>query len=384
MPNRNQHDVIIVGAGPAGALLGYWLSRNHLSTLIIEKKTFPRYKPCGGGLTRRALALLPFDISQAVEDCTIAARVSMLGEVLLEKHYDEPIITMVMRDKLDAMLVEKARQAGADFSDGTAFENAAQAGDTIVVDTTRGVYKTRVLVGADGVGSRVARSCGLRVNCKHMVAMEGELYPPDPLVLDAFRGAVHFDFGVLPAGYGWIFPKSDHLSAGVMSYLKKPKGVRRHLFAYLKAKGLPAEGALKILRGHRIPYGTGRKSSVAGSRSLLVGDAAGLADPITGEGIYFALRQAQIASRVIAGFFTGQYPSLKTYDRRIREEFIRDMICARRLGAFFYGFPKLSRGILKLRSNDLPESFLAVVSGSASYHQLFSLKAIGRKLMRRF
>ena len=111
----SDYDVIIVGAGPAGALLGYLLARQQFQVLMIEKKKFPRYKPCGGGLTRRTLALLPFDISQIVEDTTTRARVSLSGEILFEKAYPDPIIAMVMRDKLDALLTDRALQAGAAF-----------------------------------------------------------------------------------------------------------------------------------------------------------------------------------------------------------------------------------------------------------------------------
>ena len=384
MPNLSKHDVIIVGAGPAGALLGYWLARQGLDILIIEKKTFPRQKPCGGGLTRRSLALLPFDISQVVEDYTTVARVTLSGKLLFEKQYNEPIITMVMRDKLDALLIEQACLAGVAFRDRTTFQSASNNSDGLTVKTNRRIYNSRVIVGADGVGSRVAGASGLQVNSRQMPALEAEYYPPDRQLITAFTGSVHFDFNVLPSGYGWIFPKSDHLSVGVMSIQPKLKGMKRYLHSYLQSKGLPAEGTLEFLRGHLIPYLTGRKFNLAGSCNLLVGDAAGIADPITGEGIYYALRQAQIATEVIAGFFKGEYTSLAPYNRRMRKEFIKDMTQARRMSVFFYRLPKLSRVLWEIIGGRLADRFSAVVSGNATYQQLFSLNALGRGLMKRF
>lgn len=221
MQKHKSHDVIIVGAGPAGALLGYLLARQQFQVLIIEKKKFPRYKPCGGGLTRRALALLPFDISQIVEDTATNARVSRSGEILFEKAYPDPIIAMVMRDKFDALLIDQALQAGAAFMDETVFQDASRAGGIIRVNTTKATFETRVLVGADGVNSRVARICGHRVHSRKMTALEGEVYLSNPDILKTFRGSADFDFGVIPAGYGWIFPKGDHLSAGVLTHEKK-------------------------------------------------------------------------------------------------------------------------------------------------------------------
>lgn len=382
MPNLSKRDVIIVGAGPAGALLGYWLARQDLDILIIEKKTFPRQKPCGGGLTRRSLALLPFDISQVVEDRTTVARVTLSGKLLFERQYNEPIITMVMRDKLDALLVEEACRAGAVFRDGTTFENVSGSTDGLTVKTNRRVYKTEVIVGADGVGSRVAGASGLQVNSGQMLALEAELYPSNRQLISALKGSAHFDFNALPSGYGWVFPKNDHLSVGVMTCRSKLKGMKRYLQSYLQSKGLPPTGNLEFLRGHRIPYLTGSEFRLAGSRNLLIGDAAGIADPITGEGIYYALRQAQIAAGVITGYFKGKYSSLELYNHRMRNEFLRDMTRARQMSVFFYRLPKLNRVLWKIIGSRLADRFLAVASGSASYQQLFSLRTIGHSFFK--
>ena len=242
--------------------------------------------------------------------------------------------------------------------------------------TTKTIYETRVLVGADGVNSRVARIFGHRVHSRKMTALEGEVYFSNPDILKRLRGSVHFDFGVLPSGYGWIFPKGDHLSAGVLTHEKKIKDMQGSFLSYLKRKNFRSEFKIKHLRGHLIPYGTGKKNTPAGSCSLLVGDAAGLSDPVTGEGIYYALRQAEIAAQVISSFFKKKYPSLERYNRKMREEFSRDMVCANRLSAFLYRFPHLSRWILKRKGNDLLKRYLTVISGTSTYCQLYSLTRI--------
>ena len=381
MQNRKSHDVIIVGAGPAGALLGYLLAQQQFQVLLIEKKKFPRYKPCGGGLTRRALALLPFDISQIVEDVTTRASLFLSNRILLETTYPDPIITMVMRDKFDAFLMDRALQAGVAFMDETEFRDADRTDGIVRVITTNVTFETRVLVGADGVNSRVARILGHRVASRKMTALEGEVYFSDPDILKKFKGSVHFDFGVIPAGYGWIFPKGDHLSTGVLTLRKKIKDMQGYYTSYLERKGFRSGYKIKSLRGHLIPYGTGRKNNLAGPCSLLVGDAAGLSDPITGEGIYYALREAQIAAQVISGFFKKDYPSLERYNHKMRAEFTRDMVCAGRMSAFLYRFPRLSHGILKNRGSDLLKRYLKVVSGNSTYSQLYSLTRIFNEIL---
>lgn len=149
-----------------------------------------------------------------------------------------------------------------------------------------------------------------------------------------------------------------------------------YFFSYLKRKGLRPGFKIKSLRGHLIPCGTGKKNTPAGPCSLLVGDAAGLSDPITGEGIYYALREAEIAARVISGFFKKEYPSLQRYNHMMRAEFTRDMVCAGRLSAFLYRFPRLSHRILQRKGKDLLKRYLEVVSGNRTYYQLFSLTRI--------
>ncbi|MGC9022992.1 MAG: FAD-dependent monooxygenase, partial [Dissulfurimicrobium sp.] len=209
-------DCIIAGAGPGGAYLGYLLSSLGLKCLILEKKSIPRYKPCGGGLTKRALDLLPFDLTGIVEDWAVKARLCFGGGFIREVLFDQPVIGLVMRSRLDSFLVSKAQEAGAVVLTGVAFKDVkAASGGSLEVQTTAGDFKALVLAGADGAGSRTARALGLWKNRVGCPAVEAEVYPLSRESLDAWRGMVEFDFSAAPKGYGWVFPKADHLSVGV-------------------------------------------------------------------------------------------------------------------------------------------------------------------------
>ena len=189
---NHRHDVIIVGAGPAGGLLAYLLARQNLRVLVLEKETLPRYKPCGGGLTRRALNLLPFSIRPVIEDQTFQPRILVRGRMVFQAHLAEPAVVMVSRDRFDQFILQKAMELGANVEERCMFRNVNGANGDLAVETSRGVYKSRFLAAADGVNSRAARALGLSGHTKVMAALEGEVFPDDSGVVDRFHGVRGF------------------------------------------------------------------------------------------------------------------------------------------------------------------------------------------------
>jgi len=372
MPRCRTYDVIIVGAGPGGSLTGYLLSRQGLNVLIVEKKQLPRYKPCAGGLTRRALNILPFDISDVTEDHSYTVKVSIQNKIVFIKTEDHPIIAMVMRDKFDYFLVGKAISAGAHLLDGAAFRSLSGSIGNLNVETSKGIFKTQLLVGADGVNSRVARKLRWAVRRNVMTAIEGEVFYGNVKTVENLKSSVHFDFGVIPGGYGWVFPKSDHLSIGVVSTSSRIKHLKLYFSSYMKMKRLDAYAEVRSLRTHLIPFGPDKTNIFADQRGLLVGDAAGFADPVTGEGIFFTIREAQIASKAILDGLTLGPEYVEEYNDLLKKEFMDELTCAKRLSYMLYKFPYISHMVLKSRGRILGQYYLDIVSGRMSYGGLYN------------
>lgn len=366
-----KYDVIIVGCGPGGAYLGYLLASGGMRVLILEKKRFPRYKTCGGGLTRRVLDLLPFSVDAVVEDYIYRARVGLGDRVVVEKSTDCPMIAMVMRDRFDSFLAERAVEAGARIMGETSFRTVFGNPGNLAVETSRGVFRSRILAGADGVHSRVARSLGIPPAGNAGPALEAEVYFRREGSIERFRNTVHFDFGTMPRGYAWIFPKQDHLSVGVMSAQGKKPGIKKCLESYLKFKEISDGIEIRSLRGHLIPLGAGKRKVFAVPEGLLVGDAAALADPITGEGIFHALRQAEIAAGVVEGCLGGEKTSLLKYNSLIKKEFVSELRYAGMLAGFFYGLEGITHRILKIHGDRITDYHLDIITGARTYRELF-------------
>ena len=298
MPVRT-FDAVVVGAGPAGSLTAYRLAGAGASVLLLDKARFPRDKPCGGGLTFRAVRQLPFSVEPVVEDVVDRFELRLRYGRSFERSSDSPLCLMTQRSRLDEYLARQAGEAGAEFRDGV--DVAFDEGDVLVGGDRFGA---RVLVGADGANGKTARTFGLGNGHGYGVALEGNA----PLA-DAYRGKLVLELGVVPGGYGWVFPKGDHMNVGVGGWQREGPHLRAHLRRLCEVHGVDVE-ALTALRGYRLPY---RRESAAIARDnvVLVGDAAGLVDPLTGDGMYEAFVSARVASDSILSDDLASYePSL--------------------------------------------------------------------------
>jgi geranylgeranyl reductase family protein len=371
MAGLKTYDVVIVGAGPAGTILAYLLAKEGVEVLIIEKQPLPRYKPCAGGLTRRAVAALPFEVKEVVEDEAYTIRTFLRNEPLFVETEQKPIVSMVMRDRFDQWLVKKALDEGARIEEGVGFKSLFGSPGHLTVTTSRGDFGCRLVVGADGVNSRVARALGLEVRRKTMVAVQGEVYSSDPCRIDGFRNSAHFDFGVIPKGYAWVFPKKDHLSIGVLTTSRKVKHLRGHFYSYLKLKELNDCAIIRSLRLHLIPFHPDRRNRLSTERGLVVGDATGFADPITGEGIFHAIKESRMASEVLLKALRSGYHQLPEYSRLLKEEMMEDLQYAQRFAGVLYRISSLSTKIIKSHGSTLGRYHTEVISGTKTYRELY-------------
>ena len=282
----------MVGAGPAGSTTAYRLSRAHARVLLIDKVRFPRDKPCGGGLTTRAVKQIPFSVEPVVEDRITRVRCRLKYGPAMERSSAHVLCLMTQRRRLDEFLVQQAIEAGATFRDGVRVSVESDRelridGQPIHVDA---------LVGADGANGSTAKSLGLGGAIVNGVALEGNL-PYPGLPGGSWRGTLVLELATLPGGYGWIFPKGDHVNVGVGGWGSEGPRLRDHLRVLCEHHGVRLD-ELTNLRGHRLPMR--RPGTVlARGRAMLVGDAAGMVDPVSGDGMYEGFVTARLAAEHI-------------------------------------------------------------------------------------
>jgi geranylgeranyl reductase family protein len=220
-------DVIVVGAGPAGATAARVAAEQGCETLPLERAAIPRYKTWGGGLIGASLAALPPGLPLNVYDTARQFTFSLNGRRERTLVAGSPTTAMVYRSELDAALAEAAAAAGAEVRDSTALTALEQQGDTVTVKTNRGdTLHARAVVGADGSAGRVARYVGVR--CAQVdLALEVDV-PVDERTAGRWRGRVLMEWGSLPGSFGWVFPKGDVCTAGVVAARGNPAALRAY------------------------------------------------------------------------------------------------------------------------------------------------------------
>jgi geranylgeranyl reductase family protein len=361
--SEQSYDVIVIGAGPAGATLAYELAKSGVRVLLLEKEKLPRYKCCAGGITSKAARLLDFSISEVVEDAIYELSFAFdLGSPYLRRH-SQPLIHTVMRDAFDYLLVKKALERGVELSDSQKVTQIQMNADWVDVSTPDNTFRSRFLVGADGAYSVVARNLDMRKNIEYLMAIESEIAVPDE-ELAKWRSQVRADLGCIPGGYAWVFPKRDHLSIGVGCLTPGARHLNRYHEKFLNSLGI-SNYAISRSSSHLIPTCT-KGSPVWQGRALLLGDAAGLADPLTGEGIYNAISSAQLAAPVIEDSLGSGKIRLEHYQKAVDERIMPELKTARVLSRFFVRFPHLAFEMLKRREG-VWAAGCGLISGELKY-----------------
>jgi geranylgeranyl reductase family protein len=335
-------DTIVVGAGPAGSTAAFSLSRAGARVLLLDRERFPRDKPCGGGLTYRAVRQLPVSVEPVVEDTVHRFELGLRYGRRFERRSDEPVILMTQRRRLDAHLAEQAATAGADFRDGvraTALE-LDEGGGTVRFDGSAAAAP--VVIGADGVNGLTARSLGLADRRRHGIALEGNVSHVH--AREDYRGRAVVELGTVPGGYAWVFPKGDHVNVGVGGWESEGPRLREHLERACSAYGLPSE-RLESLRGYRLPMRSAGDRARSG-RALLVGDAAGLVDPLSGDGIYEALVSARLAAESTLELLGGG--GLDAYEPRLEAEVGRTLTASWKAKLALERFPRVVYYVARL------------------------------------
>ena len=372
------YDAIVVGLGPSGAITAAELARAGLSVLGLEWKTHPRYKVCGGGLSARIDHLLESDYRSVVEDTIHRVRFQCAGAEAFEITSPDPIAYMVMRSRFDAYLVGKAREAGAQVRENERVLALREDADGVEVETERGRHRARVVVGADGANSLVARSLFPGRRGRVWGAVEGEAAVHHvPSQLGA--GAIALDIGVVPGGYAWVFPKERTLSVGIAEFHGSGRNPKRSYERFVRGEpaldGIEAPDGL----GHPIPLYGGAEAEqmpLATNRALLVGDAAHLVDPVLGEGIYYAVLSGKMAAACIADRLRGLTPDLRAYEAQVADELYPEFRIAARMAWTLYRFPQISHRVIRRRPEIL-ECYAGVLKGRETYRSFYAKAKAG-------
>ena len=374
-------DVAIVGAGPAGAAAALALGGRGLRVGIVEKAVPPRYKTCGGGVLRRAAALLPLDIRAAVErECRVAEMVHHGPALRFACKRTGPIISMVMRDRFDHLITQAAQQAGAQLFAGTAVLDVTPGEDHVRLATSAGEIRARFVIAADGANSLVARKTG-RPELRGVVpALECEVTLA-PEAMEPLMRTARFDFGLVPAGYAWVFPKRDHLSIGVLTTKRGAANLPEYYRRYLDVLGIGTP-LHEERHGYIIPCRP-RDGAFGARRILFVGDAAGLADPVTAEGITAGILSGQLAARAILDGDFSERAVKRLYRASLQKNLLADLRVARWLARVLYDCPRLRAGLLSRHGQRLSELLTQIVTGETSYTAAVRRPGNYLKLFRR-
>ncbi|HEY4760414.1 MAG TPA: NAD(P)/FAD-dependent oxidoreductase [Thermoguttaceae bacterium] len=366
--DANRYDVAVIGAGPAGAAAAYVLSSYGMKVCLVDKYTFPRKKLCGGLLTIRTQRIFNeiFNTSwdSVIEFVSDGVRFYYIDTLLNEvKGYKKLFFTNRML--FDNFIAEQAVKSGVKTYFGMSAVGFDANNKIITLDNGREITSD-FIVGADGVNSAVSKHLfGKSFDLDHIgFGLEIEL---DRDTKYADRTYPEIYFGVIKWGYGWVFPKRDTLTVGIGGRLKLNPDMTEKFMEFLN-KVLKVSIDKSTIKGHHIPFGHYKK--IPGkNNAILCGDAAGLVDPITGEGIAFALQSGKYAAEAIIEASKHNNPNrtIDIYLEKYRK--ITDMLRqANRLRYLL--FPEISESLfirVLPETDSIPRKHIDLMSGDISY-----------------
>ena len=370
-------DVAIIGSGPAGASASMKLAERGISTVIIEKETLPRYKTCGGGFAYRGRSKMPFDVSEVVEKefFRVDAFFKKAGVHLFSER-SAPSISMVMRDDFDNFLVDKAKEKGITLLENHKLKDITFE-ENIVLHTSQGDINTKFVIAADGALSATAKLSGWEETRLLIPALEYEVEVKKE-DFERLSKSVRLDFDAIPMGYGWSFPKKNHLSIGLASFRKVKVDFKQLYRVCLKDTLGIKEVISEQMHGFQIPVSP-RTDGFVKKNVFLVGDAAGFADPLTAEGISNAIFSGIMAAESIIEGNLDSELSAEIYTTKLNESLIPELKTGLLLSKLFYENEKIKNFLIKKYGDRICEIMTQILMGERTYPKDIN-KHIKRKL----
>jgi len=344
-------DAIIIGAGPAGCAAAYDLAHAGREVLLLDRAEFPRQKACAGGLTTKTVRALRYPVDSVIRQRLNYLRIERDADHSTILRHRSDYCFMTVRKELDDYCFRQTVAVGAEFRRITSVTWISEDADRVEIAVDGQTLRARFLVGADGVHSAVRRLA-------HGAAAKAQDSPgwfwrafaleANVNVADAASQDLIFDFATVRDGYGWIFPKGDHVNIGLYSYAADEKIDRARLAAYIRSRygDVGAEDVIGQYAGFGAAHHT-----ISATRIFLVGDAGGFADPLTGEGIYFAIVSGQAAAEAIEAALHSGTPAHRRF-QQATERLRADLAVSTSGARWFYshldqGYKFLSMPLLR-------------------------------------
>ena len=307
-----KYDVVVIGAGPSGSTAALNIAQYGKKVLLLDKEIFPREKPCGGGVPIRTLSRYPYiKTSNVIESYSYGGLVYSPENEKIEIEKSSPILAMVLRSKFDQYLVDFAKKQGVIFQDGMKVKNITISSDQVKIKVDDdSEIKTNLIIGADGMHSVVAKKTGLaNIKKKYSgICILKEFSFPTAIIDEYFTKKrichIHSKFGGIK-GYGWIFPKKNHVNIGIVNYKMNSstdhnQNIKKIFSSYIdyliERQIIPSIEKDFSITGGVLPIKPLERTY--SDRVLLCGDAAGLINPISGEGIHYAMVSGELAGKM--------------------------------------------------------------------------------------
>ena len=359
---RTDFDVIVSGGGPSGSTAARACAFAGLKVLLLDKAEFPRDKPCGGGVTIRCHKLLPFELGHVVERAITSVDFTVSPGPAIVRDGGRILTYLTQRRHLDTFLLEQAERAGTEVRQRTALTDVALEKHSVVVRAGKEAFTARYLVGADGANGPTARLAGFDVARWTGIALEGNVSVDS--MPARWEQTIGVDFGHMTSGYGWLFPKGDHVNIGLGGWRGTGPSLRDRLAKLTRFYGFSID-TMWNLRGHPLPV-RHPGAAFADGPILLTGDAAGFIDPFTGEGIYAAMWSGgKAAARIVEAVRIDQFDAAALYRDDVRTGLLPDLRVSRKLYDLFHLFPWLwTQGI---RFDRIWRLASRLLTGEASY-----------------
>ncbi|MDB2385376.1 geranylgeranyl reductase family protein [Polaribacter sp.] len=372
----NHYNVAIIGSGPSGAATALFLGKKGISTVIIEKEILPRYKTCGGGFVNRGKKLLPIDIEAVTERSFFSVDTYFNNNYHYQSKKSEAIITMIMRDTFDNLIVEKAAATGVTLLQENTLKNIEQFPDKTVLTTDKLSLSADFIIAADGVLSPTAKLSGWKTDTRKLIpALEYEVEVTEEKFKELSKN-VRFDIDAVPHGYAWCFPKKNHLSLGVLTTKKGKINLKEYYKKYLETLGINEIVDEKAF-GFQIPVAP-RTDGFVKENVFLVGDAAGFADPITAEGISNSLLSGRYAAEAIIESNLDREKATDLYLEKLNIKLLYELKSGATLAKYFYNNNPVRNYILKKHGQKFSDLMVDVLHGEREFP-----KNIQKKLQKK-